>query len=201
MTAAPRQDIDTAAWSGFIDRLNGYVGARLPAALRDDVVGDILVRLVRNEAKLAAARDPMAWVGRVAVNAVIDHARRRGAENRAMAAFVADPASADGGTDADDTATVAFAGCVTPLIEGLPQRYRDALMLVEIDGIGQQDAARRLGLSVSGLKSRLQRGRRQLKQAVVRCCAIELDRRGGIIAYSPRRAAAAPSCCVDSGCR
>ena len=33
MTVAARQDIDTAAWSGFIDRLNGYVGARLPAAI------------------------------------------------------------------------------------------------------------------------------------------------------------------------
>jgi len=46
--------------------------------------------------------------------------------------------------------------------------------------------ADRLDLSYSGAKSRVQRGRRLLREALVNCCHVELDRRGGIIDYVPR---------------
>jgi hypothetical protein len=41
------------------------------------------------------------------------------------------------------------------------------------------------GLSTSGMTSRVQRGRAQLKTLLTRCWQIELDRRGGIIHYRP----------------
>ena len=44
----------------------------------------------------------------------------------------------------------------------------------------QQAAAERMGISLSGMKSRVQRGRKQLKQLLDECCLIELDRRGGV---------------------
>jgi hypothetical protein len=48
--------------------------------------------------------------------------------------------------------------------------------------------AARLGLSISGMKSRVQRGRRQLKRVLVDCCEVELDRRRSVMGYRPRRA-------------
>ena len=59
-------------------------------------------------------------------------------------------------------------------------------MLTELDGLNQADAARRSGISVSGMKSRVQRGRRQLTTLLDQCCRIQLDRRGGVMAYAPR---------------
>ena len=72
------------------------------------------------------------------------------------------------------------------MIERLPQDYRDAITLVEIDGLTQQAAATQMGLSLSGMKSRVQRGRAQLKQMLDDCCLIELDRRGGVVDYRSR---------------
>ena len=40
--------------------------------------------------------------------------------------------------------------------------------------------------ALSGMKSRLQRGRKQLKQMLDDCCLIELDGRGGVIDYRTR---------------
>jgi RNA polymerase sigma-70 factor (ECF subfamily) len=72
------------------------------------------------------------------------------------------------------------------MIERLPGEYRQAVILVDLEGLAQQKAATQLGLSLSGMKSRVQRGRRQLKGMLEACCTIELDRRRGVIDYDVR---------------
>lgn len=67
-----------------------------------------------------------------------------------------------------------------------PAYYREAIMLVELEELTQQAAAGRLGLSLSGMKSRVQRGRKQLRQMLDACCLIQLDRRGGVAEYERR---------------
>ena len=63
------------------------------------------------------------------------------------------------------------------MIYSLPEPYREALVLTEFDGLTQQELADRLGISLSGAKSRVQRGREQLKQMLHECCTFEFDRR------------------------
>ena len=50
-------------------------------------------------------------------------------------------------------------------------------------GPAQHEAAARLGLSVSGMKSRVQRGRRRLREMLEACCVVTLDRRRGVADY------------------
>ena len=77
--------------------------------------------------------------------------------------------------------------CLAPLIERLPGSYRQALVLTEVEGLTQADAASRLGLSVSGMKTRVQRARGRLKDLLLDCCHVELDRRRGVSGYRSRR--------------
>jgi RNA polymerase sigma-70 factor (ECF subfamily) len=72
------------------------------------------------------------------------------------------------------------------MIERLSGEYRQAVILVDLEGLTQQEAAEQLGLSLSGMKSRVQRGRRQLKEMLEACCTIELDRRHGVADYDVR---------------
>jgi RNA polymerase sigma-70 factor (ECF subfamily) len=72
------------------------------------------------------------------------------------------------------------------MIGELPDPYREAVQLVEVDGMSQKDAADRLGLSVSGAKSRVQRGRERLRRMLAKCCHVELDRRGNAVDYKAR---------------
>jgi RNA polymerase sigma-70 factor (ECF subfamily) len=79
-----------------------------------------------------------------------------------------------------------LSACLQPLISSLGPADQEALRLVEFDGVTQVEAAERLGLSVSGMKSRVQRARLHLRTALDECCRIALDRRGGIISYEAR---------------
>ena len=62
-------------------------------------------------------------------------------------------------------------------------------MLTELEGVTQAEAAARLGLSVSGMKTRVQRGRSLLEDLLLDCCHVELDSRRGVVGYRSRRGA------------
>jgi RNA polymerase sigma-70 factor (ECF subfamily) len=89
-----------------------------------------------------------------------------------------------------------LAGCVRPLLQQLPPTYREALTLVEFDGMPQVEVASRLGISVSGMKSRVQRGRSMLRDGLLACCDISRSATGGVLDFAPR---AGTSCGAVSG--
>jgi RNA polymerase sigma-70 factor (ECF subfamily) len=97
---------------------------------------------------------------------------------------------ADDGADVwldDQGATLAeLAACIRPLVEALPADYRRALELTDLEGHSQSEAARLEGISVSGMKSRVQRGRRQFATLVKQCCDVTLDSRGGLVDFQRR---------------
>ena len=79
-------------------------------------------------------------------------------------------------------------------IESLPEEYRAALTLSELERLSQQEVADRLGLSLSGAKSRIQRGRSRLRDQLLACCHLEFDHHGNIVDYERRGAC---SGCTD----
>ena len=168
-------------------RLRAYLRRRVEPAAVGDLLGDVLLRMVQHRDDLEAAKNPWGWLYRVAANTVIDYYRHRAAERRALGQVDADPSTpAADAIGKDAVAADELADCLVPMIRTLPARYAEALLLTDIDGLTQAAAAERLGLSLSGMKSRVQRGRRLLKQTLLRCCAVELDRRGGVVDYHPR---------------
>ncbi len=161
--------------------------SRVEPAWVDDVIGNVIVRLVQNSQKLADAANAEAYVQRVSRNAVVDHYRRRKVELKALSQVKADTEIGDTFYSSDDnSAEIAISRCMFPFIAKLPPRYRDALTLTEIDQLTQKEAAERLGLSLSGLKSRVQRGRVLLKRAVDQCCLVEVDSRGRVMEFERR---------------
>jgi RNA polymerase sigma-70 factor (ECF subfamily) len=69
------------------------------------------------------------------------------------------------------------------MIERLPDHYRQAVMLSEIEGLKQREVAIKQGISLSGAKSRVQRGRKMLKEMLMAGCHFEFDHRGTVIDY------------------
>jgi RNA polymerase sigma-70 factor, ECF subfamily len=69
------------------------------------------------------------------------------------------------------------------MVNELPEPYRQALLLTEYQGLNQKQMAERLGISVSGAKSRVQRAREKLRDMLLNCCHFEFDRRGRIVDY------------------
>jgi RNA polymerase sigma-70 factor (ECF subfamily) len=123
-----------------------------------------------------------AWVYRIARNVVHDHHRK--ATSAAVPFADADPADA-----ADDRQGRGHCGgCewLGEMVRSLPDGYREAVELAEVEGLPQQEIADRLGLSLSGAKSRIQRGRVMLRDALEACCHFEFDSRGNMMDYEPK---------------
>ena len=177
-------DTTNKEWADFQHTLRRYVARRVEAAHADDLVSEILLRLIQHESGFKTADNPLAWMYRVATNVITDYYRRRSAEhamveNRDNAELVEVDHQENEITPQEE-----LARCLIPLIKNLPPQYREALQLVDIEGLPQQKAARQLGLSLSGMKSRVQRGRIKLKELLLSCCAVELNKRGGVVDYA-----------------
>jgi RNA polymerase sigma-70 factor (ECF subfamily) len=69
--------------------------------------------------------------------------------------------------------------------------------VIDLEGIPQKEAAMRAGISLSGMKSRVQRGRQALEALMHDCCRIETDAGGRVMDYQPRGAGCGT--CAD-GC-
>ena len=91
-----------------------------------------------------------------------------------------------------------IAAVLRPFVEQLSPRYREVIKLSELDGWSHASIAGRLSLSVSGVKSRVQRGRRQLRTLLERCCAFALDARGAPMSCAIRPdGKLPPGCCAS----
>lgn len=84
------------------------------------------------------------------------------------------------------------ASWIRPFLATLPDHYRQALELTELGDLTQSELAEQLGLSVSGTKTRVQRARQQLRDAIERCRTLEFDARGNVLDYAQRPSESRP---------
>jgi RNA polymerase sigma-70 factor (ECF subfamily) len=198
-------------WHEVHDRLTAFVAQRVddPADVAD-LVQTVFLRVHQHMASIEDEQRLLPWLFQITRNAIADYYRApvrrreiggvapdgavdlRAGQGTATAAGTSaenpeplhpiDPRSASD----DEPATRELAGCVRPLLQLLPPSYQEALTLVEFDGVAQVEAASRLGISVSGMKSRVQRGRAMLRDGLLECCEISRSATGGVLDFAPR---------------
>ncbi|MGZ4664803.1 MAG: sigma-70 family RNA polymerase sigma factor [Frankiaceae bacterium] len=175
-----RQDLD---WGETLVRVRAFVAARVgDPELAADITQDIVVRSIASGG-LDRVDNITAWLYRAARNAVIDHyrARRRPDESLDLERWP-EPDPSD---NLPNDATRELARCLQPMMGRLHPTARDALTRVDLDGQTHQQAAAQLGISVSGMKSRVQRARRDLREQLTSCCHVQTDRTGALADYAP----------------
>jgi RNA polymerase sigma-70 factor (ECF subfamily) len=172
-------------WNEFSGKLRGFILKRISEpADAEDILQDVFVKLhtridtLRDSSRLAP------WLYRIARNTIVDHYRAR-----QPVVPMPETLTIDDEPDESDAATDIASGLVG-MVASLPDRYQQAIVLSEFEGLTQQETADRLGLSLSGAKSRVQRGRDMLRDQLLDCCHFEFDRQGRPIDYTPR-----PDCC------
>jgi RNA polymerase sigma-70 factor (ECF subfamily) len=177
MNAAP------APWQDVATRLRPFLARRIAPTEVDDVLQDVFLRLQRGLPGLRDEERFTPWLFQIARNSVADHLRVR-ARHPLADVDGAEPAAEP--TDDDREVARSLACCVSIFVARLASPYREAVTLVELEGLTIREAAEMVGISVSGMKSRVQRGRAQLRQLFEECCEIALDVRGKVIDYTPR---------------
>jgi RNA polymerase sigma-70 factor (ECF subfamily) len=185
-------------WTQLRADIGRLLARRVPAGADvEDVTQDVLLRVWRHGDSLREEERFGAWLSRIAHTAAAEHLRAR--QRHPLARF-AESEGIDPGVPEDAPAKDLIAAVLRPFIARLPETYRQAVVLSELDGLPHAAVAARLGLSISGVKSRVQRGRAQLRAMLEECCEIALDARGTPVSCrlrvrGPHSHAACTGCC------
>jgi RNA polymerase sigma-70 factor, ECF subfamily len=164
------------------ERLRPFVARRVPRYV-DDVLQDVFLRAQRALPNLRDEERFGAWMYRVARSAIAESHRQRSRQPLLEVEELELPVATEGSDPTPLESEVA--DYLIPLISRLPSPYREALTLTELQGLTQQAAADVLGISLSGAKSRVQRGREKLRALLGECCRIGVDARGRVIDCEP----------------
>ncbi len=179
-----------ATWREFRRSLRAFVARRVPSpADVDDIVQDVFLRMHRSQDAIRSRDRVHAWLYTTARRAVTDHSRGGARRREVLAGDAQDLEVLHAGPELgpeDDEARAEVAACLAPVLGRLPQIDREAISRIDVEGRRVAEVAERFGLSVPGMKSRVQRARRRLRQAMLACCRLALDGQGVPIACGVR---------------
>jgi|SRR5215208_3674986 len=171
-------------WDEFTAQLRRFISGRVRGeADVEDILQEVFIKIHRGLDRLDDHSRLHAWVYQITRNAIIDHYRKGGPDVKAPEELqdrIAEDEDSEG-------AEAEVATCLRPMAEDLPEKYREALLLTDIEGLTQKELAERLDISLSGAKSRVQRAREKLKGVLLECCHLEVDRRGKVVDWESRQ--------------
>ncbi len=193
--SAPAPLDANAVWHAFYEPLSAFIRKRTPSTSdADDVLQQVFTRIQRSAASGAEIRHVSGWVHTIARNAITDFYRATSSDAARDESYRHEVNDREEASDDDDDAAAELSQCVRPFLAQLPEEQRQALELTDLGTLSQTAAARQLGLSTSGMKSRVQRGRANLRTLIAGCCRIELDGRSKVIDYERRAPASSCGC-------
>jgi RNA polymerase sigma-70 factor (ECF subfamily) len=171
-----------ATVTGLAAKLRAFIRRRVrDEATADDLTQETLLKVYRSRTTLRDGQRLEAWLYRIARTTVIDFYRRTRPTEELPEALSAEPA--------DELAEFrqAVVASTKRLLEELPAAYREPVRLAELEGMPLAKIALRSGLSLTAVKSRVQRGRAMLKKKLQDCCRFEFDRQGKVIGWERRQ--------------
>jgi RNA polymerase sigma-70 factor (ECF subfamily) len=161
----------------FRQRIYGLILKRVRQKdLAEEMTSEAFYRICNCKADGKECNNPKAYLYQVAMNLLTDYYKKK--KNQFELSEDNSETIADD-TDAGNLNTE-VSMCLLLLIGQLPEKYKEAIYLADIEEIPQIEMARRLGISFSGAKSRVQRGRQQLKDLLLRSYQIEVDGLGNV---------------------
>jgi RNA polymerase sigma-70 factor (ECF subfamily) len=133
----------------------------------EDATQETFMRVLRHGSKLSDIEEPKAWLARIAWRVAVDRTRqRRHAREISLdvpeRAF-AEPVSTAAGAD-ENLQTTQIGARLENLIEALPEKLRQPLVLSAIEDMTPREVAAMLGINEAAVRSRIFRARQILKE-------------------------------------
>ena len=149
-----------------------------------DILQDVYIKVIGNMDKIEKADNLKSYLLKIADNSVVDYYRKEAIKKSLAFSenFVLPLES-----PSNDLSLKLADCCLRPMIESLEPIYSEALILIELEGLSQQQYAEKIGISYTNAKTRVQRAREKLKKVILQCCLYEFDKYGNIV-----------SCCKGS---
>jgi RNA polymerase sigma-70 factor (ECF subfamily) len=150
-------------YESALPRVYGFVYGRTGGdrALAEDITQQAFVSAVRSRRRFDGRSEAVVWVCSIARNALIDHYRRTGRDDRRRLKLVVRELA----VAAEDQAwsRVDERERVTAALRAVAPDQRIAIVLRYLDGMSVREVAQRLRRSESSVESLLSRGRERLR--------------------------------------
>lgn len=129
--------------------------------ISEDILQDVFLKIQLKVHKLKDSSKLTSWVYQITRNTILDHFRK---DNNLFSLESIDIVDAD-----NDVNFSKLSDCINSKINNLPNKYKEALLLTILKDFSQIELAEYLGISYSGAKSRVQRGKEKVKTLVLNC--------------------------------
>lgn len=129
--------------------------------ISEDILQDVFLKIQLHVHTLKDSSKLTSWVYQITRNTILDHFRK---ENNLSSIENIDIPEAD-----KDIDYLKLSNCINSKISNLPPAYKEALLLTILKDFSQIELADYLGISYSGAKSRVQRGKEKVKTLVLNC--------------------------------
>lgn len=141
----------------------------------EDITQEIFYKLSKSNS--VSVVNLKSWVYTIAKNTITDYYRKHkidtvGLESHAMYE-----------EGEDESAARELGSCVGSYINMLPEEYRSLMIMSELENVPQKEIAHRLNMNYVTLRSKIQRGRKKLKDMFTDCCTIVQGSKGSILEY------------------
>lgn len=161
------------------NELKAYINSRVNnESEAEDILHDVFIKAHSGIENLKDTSKLNGWIYRIAKNSIIDYYRTRKPHSDINEFDITDGAE-------EITAAKKLEPSLRAFLTYLPPIYREALVLADFKGMSMASLAKKLNLSVSAVKSRVQRARKMLKDQFLKCCHFEFDKFGAVIDYHP----------------
>jgi RNA polymerase sigma-70 factor (ECF subfamily) len=165
-------------WRSYHENLHSFILSRVgDVATADDILQDVFVRIHTGIDTLEDCGKLQSWIYQITRNAIIDHYRNK------KKTIELPETLEEGEEELINRAREDIDECLMPMVESLPEPYREAVLMSEIEGKTQKEVAEMQGITLSGAKSRVQRGRGMIKEMMLGCCDFEFDHMGNVMDY------------------
>ncbi len=175
-------------WNMFCCKLKPFICKwGVDSYVADDIIQEVFLKIHKNIDTLRDDSKVHSWVLQITKNCVIDYLREHKLRFEDIERIeLEDSKTPDTIRDKNerDPENEIISG-LHELIGSLPEKYAKALLMVEYQGMSQIELARKLKISPSGAKSRVQRARNMVKDRLMNCCHYEFDKYGTVIGVHP----------------
>ncbi|HKX85110.1 MAG TPA: sigma-70 family RNA polymerase sigma factor [Flavobacterium sp.] len=142
----------------------------------EDILQDVFLKIQLNIHTLSDCSKLISWVYQIARNTVNDYYRK---SNKKIDIEGFDFAEQEN----EEPLYLSLSNCINQKIRKLSEKHKQAILLTYYDKYSQIKLAEELNMSYSGAKTRVQRGREELKELVVDCKNIVTDKKGNLIEF------------------
>lgn len=159
--------------SDFYSHLKKYLIVKIRNnELAEDIVQEVMLKVITAHQKNLQVKNIRAWLYQIARNTLIDYYRKnanRIDENEYYINEMFSHLKEESFNPSD---------YLVPMINLLPQKYSNPLLMSDIDNLPQTEIATKMGLSLSATKMRIQRARKMLYNLFIECCDIKYTENG-----------------------